>query len=163
MQSLAKHTGKLLVCVDERDYSLMAVKFACYIAKNTLNAIDLLHVIEPASFKSIGSIAEKMITEKRKEAEKMLQNYAFRIKEWGNITPSLLIREGLIQTEIIDTVKNDPDINMLIVGTTPESKKRSQLIPELTKHIGEDLPVPTLIVPENITEQQLHQLTLEIR
>lgn len=150
--------AKYLVCVDAKDYSRMALRFACSVAKNNNCLIDLIHVIEPADFQSFGSVANKMLQEKREEAEKLLQAYAEDAQKYAGITPSIIVKEGNIEDEVVATIEEDHSINLVVLGTSPESKNRRKILPELVEHIGETISVPVMIVPDCLTEHQIKQL-----
>lgn len=150
--------AKYLVCVDSKDYSRMALRFACTVAKLNGCLVDLLHVIEPADFQSFGAVADKMREERRQEAEELLQNYAEEAQKYAGITPSIILREGGIEDEVVSAIEEDHSINLVVLGTSPESKRRRKLLPELVEHIGETIPVPVMIVPDCLTEHQIKQL-----
>ena len=128
------------------------------VAKHNNCLVDLLHVIEPADFQSFGSVANKMRDEKRQEAEELLQSYAEEAQKHSGITPSIIVREGSIEDEVVATIEEDHSINLVVLGTSPESKNRRKLLPELVDHIGETIPVPVMIVPDCLTDHQVRQL-----
>jgi nucleotide-binding universal stress UspA family protein len=137
----------------------MALRFACSVAKHNGCYVDLLHVIEPADFQSFGAIANKMREEKRQEAELLLQSYAEEAQTYAGITPSIILREGNIEAEVVATIEEDHSINLVVLGTSPDAKHRRKLLPELVDHIGETIPVPVMIVPDCLTEHQIKQLS----
>ena len=150
--------AKYLVCVDSKDYSRMALRFACSVAKDSGCLVDLIHVIEPADFQTFGSVANKILEEKRQEAEQLLQDYAEEAQKYAGITPSIILKEGNIEDEVVSAIEEDHSINLVVLGTSPESKNRRKLLPELVAHIGETISVPVMIVPDCLTEHQIKQL-----
>lgn len=148
-----------LVCVNSEEYSRVALRFACHMAKKNKGSVIVLHVMEPVDYQSFGTVAEKMRQELREKAEKLLQSLAEMSGNESGITPVLLVREGLIEEEIISVVKEDDSINMLLVGSAPESSNKSKILPPLVAQSGNKLQIPILIVPGNLTSQQIEALT----
>lgn len=147
-----------LVCVNDDHYSEVALHFTCNLAKKNNGSIILLHVIEPSDFQSLGAIADKMRQEKYADSQKLLNELAGKANKWSGIIPMVEVREGLIEDEIIATVEKDPSIKMLITGTSQEGSKKSKIIPVLVSAIGSKLPIPMLIVPGNITNEQMEEV-----
>jgi nucleotide-binding universal stress UspA family protein len=148
-----------LVCVSKEPYSRVALQFACSLVDRDKNAaISILHVMEPADYQSFGSVAEKMRQERRNDAEKLLHELAHDVVD-SKMTPIFMVREGLIEEEIMKVIEEDNSIQMLIVGAASETGAKSKIIPPLVSQIGTKLLIPILIVPGNLTEQQIEVLT----
>lgn len=147
-----------LVCVNAEQYSEVALHFTCNLAKRNNGSVLLLHVIEPADYQTIGIVADKMRKEMHDESQKLLNEMAGKAKEWSGIMPIVMVREGLIEDEIIAVVGEDPTIQMLIAGVSSESSKKSKIIPPLVSALGRKLLIPMLIVPGNITRQQMEYI-----
>ena len=148
-----------LVCVNKEEYSRVALRFACALVKKHANAtISLLHVMEPADYQSFGSVAEKMRTERRQEAEKLLHEVAEDVLD-SNMTPILIVREGLIDEEIIKVVEEYTNIQMLIVGVATETSVKSKIVPPLVSQIGQKIHVPMMIIPGSMTPEQIDLLS----
>jgi len=154
-----RRKSKYLVCVDAYEYSVMALRFACSVAKNNGCPVELIHVLAPIDFKTFHAVADKMRDENRQKAEKLLEGYCEEAHRWAGVTPSLNIREGEIEEEIVSAVEEDSSINMLVLGTSPDSGNRSKLLTELVSKLHDRLVIPMLIVPGNITEHQINELT----
>ncbi len=152
-QNLKK--ANYLVCVNAEEYSEVALHFTCHLAKKNNGSILLLHVIEPADFQTIGMIAEKMRKEKHAESQELLNELAGKAKEWSGIMPIVMVREGLIEDEIIAVVEEDPTIKMLVTGVSSESSKKSKIIPPIVSAIGSKLKIPMLIVPGTLTNEEM--------
>ena len=75
------------------------------------------------------------------------------------IRPSLLVREGLIEEEIIKLIEEDESINMLIVGTEQETSVKSKIITAIVSQIGSKIHIPMTIIPGNLTDQEISLLT----
>ena len=70
----------------------------------------------------------------------------------------LLLREGAIGEEILAGVAEDPEINMLVLGMAHHTTARGKLAAWLAGQLGNKLFVPLLMVPGNLTDQQLEAL-----
>jgi len=146
-----KHTklqkSNYLVCINDEEYSEIALHFSCYMAKKNNASIVLLYVIEPSDYISFGGVAEKIRKEKQDESQKLLNELAGKAKEWSGIMPMVMVREGLIEDEIIAAIEEDKTINMFITGVSTENSKKSKIVPPLVSVLGSKLRIPMLIVP----------------
>lgn len=149
---------KFLVCVDESPESLAALHFACIKAKKRGGLVDVLHVLPPADFQTLFSIADKMQEERRQEAENLLQKLADEAHKLTGITISILLREGPVGDEVIAAALEDYDANMLVLGVAPKAANRGKLIAWLASQMGDKLLIPMMLVPGNLTEQQMEEL-----
>jgi nucleotide-binding universal stress UspA family protein len=148
-----------LVCVNREKYSEVALHFAAKLAKNNDGSVIILHVIEPHDYQSFGGVAETIRAETIQEAENLLASHATKVNKWTNITPVLIVKEGLIENEIISLVTNDPSINMLIVGAASATSIKSKILPPLVSSLGSKLAIPMMIIPGNMTTKQIEDLT----
>lgn len=152
--------SKLLICVNDTEYSRVALRFCCNKAKNAGYPVEILHVIESMEYQNFLSMADVMRDEKHQEAEELLKRFSEEAYESFGITPSLMLKEGLVGEQIIAAVEEDHGINMLLVGTSPDNTaSRGKLIPWLASQLGKSLQIPMLIVPGNLTDQQINELT----
>jgi nucleotide-binding universal stress UspA family protein len=151
--------SKLLLCVNDSEYSRVALRFTCNRAKNGGHPVEILHVIKPSEYQNFLSNNDVMREEKRQEAEELLKRFSEEAYESFGVTPSLMLKEGIVGEEIVAAVEEDHTINMLLVGTPPENSSRSNLIPWLSSQLGKSLLIPMLIVPGNLTDQQIGELT----
>lgn len=147
-----------LVCVNKEEYSKVAVHFACNMAKKNNGTITLLHVIEPADYQTFGAVADKMKEEQRNETENLFQELAGDVFNKTGIRPILLIKEGLIEDEIIKLVDKDNNFHMLVVGSAPASLAKSKIIPPLVAQSGNKLRIPIVIIPGTMEQKQIDLL-----
>ncbi|MFQ5785638.1 MAG: universal stress protein [Alphaproteobacteria bacterium] len=151
--------AKYLVCVDGSPQSRVAVHFACLRARNTKGYVILLNVIEPAEFQHWMAVEDVMKEERREEVERLLHELAAEVNEWANVMPVLTVREGRIGDEILAAIEEDPTISFLVVGAAPPGAKGGKLISWLAGQLAGRLSIPLVIVPGNITDEQLANLT----
>ena len=148
-----------LVCVDRSPQSRVALRFACLRAKNTGGNVMLLTVIEPAEFQHWVAVEDVMLEERREEAEHVLQDLAAEVNEWAGVMPALTVREGQIGDEILAAVEEDPSISFLVVGAAPPPEKHGSLISWLAGQLAGRLSIPLVIVPGNLSDEQLAEIT----
>lgn len=138
---------RLLLCVNDDDYSRNAMVFACEIAKAKKHEIALLHVLQPADYQGFGAVADKIRAEQKENAKALLKELSAEVEKRIKKRPKILMREGAIEEEIIDTIEQQKNISMLITGCAADSNFKSKTIPALVGQLGQKLLVPTLIVP----------------
>lgn len=151
--------AKLLVCINDNDHSRVALHFACRKATHTGCPVEILHVIEPNEYQNFFSVADVIQKEQRAEAEQLLRRFAEEAYNYAGITPSLMLKEGMLGEEIVAAIEEDHSINMLLLGTSPDSPSRGTLLPWLASQLGRTLQIPMMIIPGNLTEQQIRELT----
>jgi nucleotide-binding universal stress UspA family protein len=154
-----KRRTKLLVCVDKTEHSRIAVRFACAKAKQLNCPIELIHVLDPSEYNSLFGVGEKMKQERWAEAEKLMSSMADEAFNNAGIMPSFIIREGMIGEEVTAAVLHDTDINMLIIGKAPQAAGKKDTISLLTSELAGKLMIPIMIVPGNLTDAQIQELT----
>lgn len=149
-------SGKFLVCVAENEASNTALRLACKKAKRRGDRVDILTVLEPADFQPLfGGVSDKIDIEQRDKAEQLLQDLARTAYDESGIYSTLHLREGKLGEQIIAAVMEDSDVHMLVIGLMPESPTGKRLVSWLSERMGDELLVPMMLVPSNLTDQQL--------
>lgn len=151
---------KYLVCVDARDESKIALRLACMKANARGSEVCMLHVVQPADFQTLGAIADRMREERRQEGQELLGTLAEEAYSTYGIRPATVLREGSIGDEIIAAANEDAEVNMIALGIAQHStsSSRGKLAAWLASQLGSKLFVPLLMVPGNLTDQQLQTL-----
>lgn len=150
---------KFLVCVGNDPQSKVALHFACLRASNTNGGIALLHVLAPPEFQHWTAVGELMREETREEAELVLQQAAGEVQERIGVMPEFYLREGSIGEQILRQIEEDPEIDMLVVGAAPTAEGRGKLVSWLAGQLAGNLNIPLVVVPGNLTDEQLENLT----
>ncbi len=149
---------KFLVCVDQHNESRAALKFACLRGVTRGAIVDIIHVIPPADFQTLGAIAERMSEERRQEGEQVLKQHAAIAKNLYDITPSLILKEGGAGDEILKAIEEMGDVSVVVIGTAHHGKGRGKLAAWLAQQLGQKLFIPLLMVPGNLSDEQLQSL-----
>lgn len=154
-------TVKILVCVDRFDPAKVAVQFATKLAKKRGFQLLLMHVIQPpAELGGLFGIGDIQAKEAEAEAQAMMAKLASEVSDELPSTPEILLRQGQIGDEIITAAVADPDIHLLVLGAAPvASASKGKLIGWLSSQLGSRLLIPLLVVPGNLTEQQIEELS----
>jgi nucleotide-binding universal stress UspA family protein len=150
---------KFLVFVDRRPQTRVAVRYACWRAKNTGGTVDLLHVIEPPEFQHWVAVGDVMDAERREEAGQLLEDLSLEVNDWAGLRPELSVREGEIGEEILAQVREDSDVDVLVVGAAPPDDRSFSLITFLAEKLLGHLTVPLVVVPGNLTDEQISNMT----
>jgi len=150
---------KYLICVDKSEASRVALYFACKKAVKSGGSVEILHVIPPADMQNLFGVADKMREEQRQEAEIVVKSLSESAFQYAGLTPTVQIREGTLGEEIINAALKDNDVNILVLGASPESAGRGKLIKWLAARLGDRLLVPLMLVPGNLTDLQIDELS----
>ena len=149
---------KFLVCVDQHDESISALKFACLRGVTRGAIIDIIHVIAPTDFQTLGVIADRMMEERRQEGEAILRKHADTAKTLYGLDVSLILRQGSSGDEIMRALEELGDVSVLVIGTANHTRGRGKLAAWLAQQLGQKLFIPLLMVPGNLTDEQLQSL-----
>lgn len=151
--------GKILVCVGDNLHSKVALQFATRSAMTQGLHLEVLHVIEQTNVEQLLALSDELRRDKEIQAQKYLDECASWVQEWGGDVPGFSIREGIISEEILKAIEEDHDISLLVLGISSESPSKDSLVPVLVGHMGKTMQIPLLIIPGNLTEQQIEELT----
>lgn len=149
---------KFLVCVDQHEESVAALKFACLKAATRGAIVDIVHILPPADFQTLGIIADRMNEERRTDGETLLKRLSAEAQQLYGITPGLILREGSTGDELLKVLTEMKDVSVLIVGTAHHMKGRGKLASWLAGQLGQKLFIPLLMVPGNLTDEQIQVL-----
>ncbi|MEE8352107.1 MAG: universal stress protein [Rhodospirillales bacterium] len=149
----------LLCVVDNSDELSQAIRFACCRANNVGVKIALLYVIQPAEYQHWVAVGEKMREEAREEAEEMLQVVATSIQTRTGVTPSLYIREGQLEEELIKLLDEEESISLLVLGASTGTDGPGPLVTKLLREMTGKLRVPLTVVPGGLSEEQIDAIT----
>ena len=148
-----------LVCVADDGHSEVAARFAALRASNSGGQVVLLHVMQPPEFQHWAAVGELMRQETREEAESLLQAIGAKVAEVTGRAPGMAVREGRIGDEILSHIAENEAINLLVVGAAPPDQGHGSLISWLAGQLAGQLHIPLVVVPGNLDDQQLRDLT----
>ena len=150
---------RFLLVVDSSKELNPALHFACRRAVKTNGQVALFHALEPANFRHFAKIAELMETEARSEAEQLLQRIAADARQQTGEMPIIYLREGNTIEQLIEVLKQEDEISVLVLGAGTGEGGPGPLVSELSNKLAGKIRLPVTIVPGNLTNKQIDDLT----
>jgi nucleotide-binding universal stress UspA family protein len=149
---------KFLVVLDDTRECLNAMRFAAMRAANTGGGVSILSVIPPDEFNHWVGVGEIMREEARERIVAHFEVFAKWMRDRQGVDPELVIREGEPVDRIMDLVREDGDIGVLVLGAGTGKGGPGPLVTQLTKNAG-TLPIPITIVPGDLSKERLEAIT----
>ena len=149
---------KFLVILDDSRECLNAMRFAALRATKTGGGVEILAVIPPEEFNHWIGVGDIMREEARERIEVHFEVFAKWMRDRQGLEPELVIREGELVPEILNQIKENPEIGILVLGAGIENKGPGPLVTQLTKTSG-SLPIPMTVVPGDLSKERLIALT----
>ena len=149
---------KFLVVLDDSRECLNAMRFAAMRAASTGGGVTVLSVIPPDEFNHWIGVGEVMREEARERIHAHFEVFAKWMRDKQKVDPELVIREGEPVTELLDYMKEDADIGVLVLGAGTDKKGPGPLVTQLTRSAG-SLPIPITIVPGDLSKEKLEAIT----
>ena len=152
-----KHRSKFLVIVDDSEELRVAVRFASIRAANTKGGIILLKIIEHSDPQHWQSVEEIILQEARDEAQEKLKKWSKIINDLSGITPELCIKEGIASEKIIEILEEDDAVRFLVLAAS-SGDQPGPLVSLLAGQKSGKLPVPIVIVPQDLSDEAIDDL-----
>ena len=152
----ATHPRKFLVVVDRTPECRVALRFATRRAQHTGGRVTLFCAAEPADFQQWRGIEEIMRDEAHQEAENLVHNAARQVNELSGILSELVIMEGRIKDGLIELLKSDKDISILVLASSTEKEGPGPLVTMFATGGGH--PIPVTIVPGSLSDDEIDAL-----
>ena len=149
---------KFLVVLDDSRECLNPMRFAAMRAAKTGGGVQILSVIPPDEFNHWIGVGDIMRDEARERIEAHFEVFAKWMRDRQGIEPELVIREGDTIDEIIDQIRDDPEIGVLVLGAGVDKKGPGPLVSQMSRTAG-TLPVPVTIVPGDLSKEKLEEIT----
>jgi nucleotide-binding universal stress UspA family protein len=149
---------KFLVVLDDSRECLNAMRFAAMRAAKTGGGVAILSIIPPEEFQHWIGVADIMREEARERIVVHYEVFAKWMRDRQGIDPELIIREGEPVQELLNHIKQDDEIGVLVLGAGTEKSGPGPLVSQLSRSSG-SLPVPVTIVPGHLSKEQLEAIT----
>ena len=150
---------KFLVIVDDTPECDNALRFAALRAAKTDGGLCLLYIIDPPDFQHWMSVEEVMREEAREEAQVILRQHADQVCSDVGINPTMLVREGKPIDVILDLLKEDPGIRILVLAAGTGKEGPGPLVSSFTGKLMGKLPIAMTIVPGHLKTEDIDQIT----
>ncbi|MEO9514222.1 MAG: universal stress protein [Paracoccaceae bacterium] len=149
---------KFLVVLDDSRECLNAMRFAAMRAAHTGGGVAILSVIAPEEFNHWIGVGAVMREEARERIEVHFEVFAKWMRDRQHVDPELIIREGQPLDEIVEHIRQDSDIGVLVLGAGTGKKGPGPLVTQLSRNSGA-LPIPITIVPGDLSKEKLEAIT----
>lgn len=145
---------KFLVVVDKTPECRVAIRFATRRAQHTGGRVTLLCAAEPAAdFQQWRGVEEIMRDEARQEAENLIHQAAKAVNELSGIISELVIADGAKTECLIDLIKGDRDISILVLAASTAKEGPGPLVSKVAG--ASQYPIPVTIVPGNLSDEEI--------
>ena len=149
----------LLIVLDETPEMLNAMRYAAIRAAKTGGNVEILAIISPEEFQHFMGVADVMRQEAREKIEAHFQIFKDRMEKREGITPKLAIREGDKVDCILNYIKENPHVGLLVLGAGTGKDGAGPIITALTGRRLSELTMPLTIVPGSMTKEQIEAVT----
>jgi hypothetical protein len=146
---------KFLVVIDKTRESVVALRFATRRAQHTGGRVILLCAATLPDFQQWRGVEEIMRDEAYAEAEIMLHDAAKVVNELSGILPELVILYGATTECLVQLLKQDPDISILVLASGTAKEGPGPLVSMFGAAVQ---AIPVTIVPGNFTNEQIDAL-----
>jgi len=147
-----------LVVIDDSPEARVALRFAARRAAKTGGEVDVLAIVEPQDFVQWGGVQAAMEEEQRLRIEASIAASVGEIVDAAGIAPEILVRQGDPVAAVRAHIGTRGDIAALVLGAAPAGKP-GPLVAHFTGNDAGKLPVPVMIIPGSLTEEQLEMLS----
>lgn len=145
---------KFLIIADDTSEFVKVLRLASKRAAKVGGSILMLKIIPPADFQHWMSVKDLMEEEARDEARETLEYYKNEIKRISDLDAETIIREGKPEEVIANVIAEDRDIHLLVLGANVEGDP-GPLISSFREVLLNELHMPVLVVPGNMTEEEI--------
>jgi len=154
--STADRHRKFLVVVDKTPECRVALRFAARRAQHTTGRVTLLCVAEPGDLQQWKGVAEIMRQEAQEAAEALLHSAAKLVNELAGIISELVIEHGRKTDCLLDLIKRDKDISILVLAASTAKEGPGPLVALFAGTSAQTLPVT--IVPGGLSDEIIDAL-----
>ena len=150
---------KVMVLGDNSLSTRAAVAWAAHWSLRTNDEIVLFHVIVPDQAMGFGVMQNIMRAEQHQAAQRMLDTFSGYAERLTGRAPQWLIKEGPLKETVRDTLKDEPDLSLLVLSASHRETGPAPLIGYLSSRMGSRVQVPLVLVPGTLTAEQIDAMT----
>ena len=141
-----------LVIADEGDEFDLTLDYALKLAICNEGRVGLFYAISDEEFQTWAGVEDQLYQELREQAEKFTYKAAKKVEVVSGHKPSMYLPKGDLKANLVETVKNDPNIAMLVLGSGSGSVATSLLA---------KMSVPIVLVPEKLVVENVKDVKVE--
>ena len=147
-----------LVVIDDTAEAGIALRFAARRAVKTGGGVEILCLLEPQEFIAFGGVQATIEEEARLHAEGLVTAAAGALMTESGLRPTITVRSGEGPKVIRELIAANPAIAALVLGACA-SGAPGPLVAHFAGADAGALPVPVMIVPGSLTEEQIDRLS----
>jgi nucleotide-binding universal stress UspA family protein len=147
-----------LVVVDDSAESRVALRFAARRAAKTDGRVEVLGIVEPQDFVQFGGVQNAIEEEQRLRIEGVVSSAVGEILDECGMEAQVIVRQGEVVKTVRDYIAGRDEIAALVLGAAPNGHPG----PLVANFAGNDaglLSCPLMIIPGNLSEERLEQLS----
>lgn len=148
-----------LIVLDDTPEMLNAMRYAAIRAAKTGGQVEILAIISPDEFQHFMGVADVMRQEAREKIEAHFQVFKERMEKREGITPKLAIREGDKVDCVLEHIRENPQIGVLVLGAGTGNDGAGPLVTALTGRRLSELTIPLTIVPGSMSKEEIVAVT----
>jgi nucleotide-binding universal stress UspA family protein len=156
MNGSSDRKRKFLVVVDKTPECSVALRFAARRAQHTGGHVTLFCVAEQGDFQQWKGVEDIMREEAHKAAESLLHNASKTVNELTGIVPELVIEHGRLSDCLVELIKRDRDISILVLAASTAKEGPGPLVSLFAGTNAQ--PIPVTIVPGSLGEEAIDAL-----
>ena len=149
---------KFLVVLDDTRECLNAMRYAAMRAAHTGGGVTILSIIPPEEYQHWIGVAEIMRAEARERIEAHFEVFAKWMRDRQGVNRELVSREGEPVKAILELVRADAQIGVLVLGAGTDKSGPGPLVTQMSRNSG-SLPVPLTVVPGDMSKERLESIT----
>ena len=145
----AGHQRKFLIVADNSPEVESALYYAASRVQRSSGTLVLLYIIEPERQTHWLGVLEKQIEEETAKATALFRLFRRKLVNAGlEVAVEEQIREGAKAEQIVQSIDEDEDIAILVLGAAMDAKGPGPLVSTLAAGKGAgSFPIPITIVP----------------
>jgi len=151
-------TRKFLVVVDKTPECKVALRFATRRAQHTGGRVSLICIAQVGDFQQWRGVEEIMRDEAHEEAESALHEAAKIVNDLSGLIPELVIVHGDTAECVMDLIKSDTDISILVLAAGTSKEGPGPLVSLVASPQAGTYPIPVTIVPGSLSDQAVDAL-----
>ena len=153
------HRRKFLVVIDQSPECDRAVYFASRRAQRTGGKLVMVYVTAPGDFQHWLGVENIMRAEAQDEARSVLGEFAEKARQWAEVEPEMVIREGNLSEEVLKLIADDEDIAVLVLAAGTEKEGPGPLISSIVARSAGSFPIPITVVPGSLSDEDIQAVS----
>lgn len=147
-----------LVVIDDSPEARVALRFAARRAAKTGGTVEVLAVVEPQDFVQWGGVQAAIEEEQKSRIEGIVSGAVGEIIDEAGVKPSIVIRTGEPTKVVREHVGEREEVAALVLGAAPAGSP-GPLVAHFTGNDSGKLPLPVMIIPGSLSDEQLEKLS----